>query len=39
MMGYQPRTDLVKDEKGDLVEDCYSILNRSRNHLSECAWG
>jgi hypothetical protein len=24
--GYQPRTNVVKDEKGDLVTDCHSIL-------------
>jgi hypothetical protein len=24
--GYQPRTDIVKDWKGDLVADCHSIL-------------
>jgi len=24
--GYQPRTNIVKDEKGDLVTDCNSIL-------------
>jgi len=30
----------VKDGKGDLVTDCYSILARWRNHLSavECTW-
>jgi hypothetical protein len=26
--GYQPRTNLVKDEKCDLLTDAYSILNR-----------
>ena len=26
--GYQPRTDIVKDEKGDLVADCHSIVVR-----------
>ena len=26
--GYQPRTNIVKDEKGDLVADSYSILAR-----------
>jgi hypothetical protein len=31
--GYQPRTNLVKDEKGDLVADSHSILARWRNHL------
>jgi hypothetical protein len=25
--GCQPRTDLVKDENGDLTTDSYSILN------------
>ena len=23
--GYQPTTNIAKDEKGDLVTDCYSI--------------
>ena len=32
--GYQPRTNIVKDEKGDLVTDSHSILARWRNHLS-----
>jgi hypothetical protein len=31
--GYQPRNNVVKDEKGDLVADCYSILARWRNHF------
>ena len=31
--GYQPRTDIVKDEKCDLVADCHSIL------AVGCAWG
>jgi len=26
--GYQPSTDTVKDEKGDLVTDSHSILAR-----------
>ena len=26
--GYQPRTNIVKDEKSDLVADFYSILAR-----------
>jgi hypothetical protein len=30
---YQPRTNIVKDEKGDLVSDCHSILTRWRNYL------
>jgi len=32
--GYQPRTNTVKDEKGDLVADCHSILSRWKNHFS-----
>jgi hypothetical protein len=31
--GCQPRTDVVQDEKGDLVADCHSILARWRNHF------
>jgi hypothetical protein len=26
--GYQTRTNIIKDEKGDLVTDCHSILAR-----------
>ena len=33
--GYQPRTDRVKDEKGDLVADSHSILARWRNYFSQ----
>jgi hypothetical protein len=33
--GYQPRTNIVKDEKGDLVSDCHSILTRWRNYFSQ----
>jgi len=33
--GYQPRTNEVKDEKGDLVADSHSILARWRNHFSQ----
>jgi len=33
--GYQPRTNIVKDEKGDLVADFHSIWTRWRNHLSQ----
>jgi hypothetical protein len=33
--GYQPRTNVVKDEKGDLVTDSHSILVRWRNHFSQ----
>jgi hypothetical protein len=32
--GYQPGTNIVKDEKGDLVADCHSILARWRNYLN-----
>jgi hypothetical protein len=31
--GYQPKTNVVKDEKGDLVADCHSVLGRWRNHF------
>ena len=33
--GYQPRTDIVKDEKVDIVADCHSILDRWRKHISQ----
>ena len=33
--GYQPRTDIVKDEKGDLVADSRSILARWGNYFSQ----
>jgi hypothetical protein len=33
--GYQPRTNIVKDYKGDLVADSYSILARWRNYFSQ----
>jgi hypothetical protein len=33
--GYQPRTNIVKDEKGDLVADCHSILSRWRNYFPQ----
>jgi hypothetical protein len=33
--GYQPRTNVVKDEKGDLVADSHSILARWRDHFSQ----
>jgi len=35
MKGYQPRTNMVNDEKGDLVADSYSIFARWRNHFSQ----
>ena len=33
--GYQPRTRIVKDEKGDLVADSHSIMARWRNYFSQ----
>ena len=33
--GYQPRTNIVKDEKRDLVTDCHNILARWRNNFSQ----
>ena len=33
--GYQPRTDIIKDEKGNLVADCNSVLGRWRNHFPQ----
>ena len=33
--GYQPRTCIVKDEKGDLVADSHSIMTRWRNYFSQ----
>ena len=33
--GYQPRCNIVKDEKGDLVADCNSIVARWRNYFSQ----
>jgi len=30
--GYQPRTNIVKDDKGDLFADSHSILARWRNY-------
>jgi hypothetical protein len=33
--GCQPRTNTVKDEKGDMVADCHSILTRWRNYFSK----
>jgi len=32
--GYQPRCNIVKDEKGDLVADSHSIVVRWRNYFS-----
>jgi len=33
--GYQPRTNILKDEIGDLVADSHSVSARWRNHLSQ----
>jgi hypothetical protein len=33
--GYQPRTNLVKDENGDLFAHSQNILNRLRNYFSQ----
>jgi hypothetical protein len=33
--GYQPRTNLVKDERGDLVADSHKILSRWKNYFCE----
>ena len=30
--GYQPRTALVKDEKGEMFADSYSVLSRWKYH-------
>jgi hypothetical protein len=32
-MGYQPRSNLVKDENGDLLADFHNIVNRLLNVL------
>ena len=33
--GYQPRCNIVKDEKGYLVADSHSIVDRWRNYFSQ----
>jgi hypothetical protein len=33
--GYQPRCNIVKDEKVDLVADSHSIVDRWRNYFSQ----
>jgi len=33
--GYQPRCNIVKDEKGDLVADSHSFVARWRNYFSQ----
>jgi hypothetical protein len=33
--GYQPRTIIVKDEKGDVVADSHNIMAMWRNYFSQ----
>jgi len=33
--GYQPRTGIVKDGKGDLITNSYGFLAKSRNLFSQ----
>jgi len=33
--GYQPRTNIVKDEKDDFITESPSILARWSNHFSQ----
>jgi hypothetical protein len=33
--GNQPRTIIVKDEKGDVFTDCHNIMTRWRNYFSQ----
>jgi hypothetical protein len=33
--GYQPRTNMVKEENGDLLADFHSILNRWKNYFCQ----
>jgi hypothetical protein len=33
--GYQPRSNLVKDENGDLLAESHNILNRWKKYLSQ----
>jgi len=33
--GYQPRCNILRDEKGDLVADSHSIVARWRNYFSQ----
>jgi hypothetical protein len=33
--GYQPRTNMVKEENGDLLADSHSILNRWKNYFCQ----
>jgi hypothetical protein len=33
--GYQPQTNLVKDERGDLFVDPHKIVNRQMNYYCQ----
>jgi hypothetical protein len=33
--GYQPRSNLVKDENGDLLADSHNIFNRWKHYFSQ----
>jgi hypothetical protein len=33
--GYQHRTNLTKNDKGDLLTDFHSILNRQKNYFCQ----
>ena len=33
--GYQPRTNILMDEKGDMVTDTHTLLDRWRNYFSQ----
>jgi hypothetical protein len=33
--GYQPRTNMVKDERGDLLAEAHKILNRWKNYFCQ----
>ena len=34
-MGHQPRTNMLKDGKGDMLTDSHCILAWQRNHFSQ----
>jgi hypothetical protein len=33
-MGYEPRTNLINDENGDLLAESRNVLNRWKNYFS-----
>jgi hypothetical protein len=33
--GYKPRTNMVKEENGDLLADFHSIFNRWKNYFCQ----